>query len=131
MLAVDRYEKLRFSQSHQHFKLFLTGMSGNMDILENKLRPFHGQLIDDLGYCLFISRTRIGAHDDGIDWLDCNEFCVGFQADGELVSATGQRENKWECPFGRDDDSKFETIIDLSANNPYNSLHTDYNEEEY
>ena len=47
-------------------------MSGNMDILENNFGPLHGQLIDNLGNCFFISGNRIGAEDDGIVWLNGN-----------------------------------------------------------
>ena len=65
----------RFDQGIDQFDFFLAGMSGNMDILEDNLCTLHGKFVDNLGYCLLISRDRVGTENDRIIWLDRDLSC--------------------------------------------------------
>ena len=70
VLAMDRDRIFRFHKGIDQLDFFLACMSGHMDILENNLGALHGQLIDNLGNCFFISGDRIGTEDDGIVRFD-------------------------------------------------------------
>ncbi len=70
VFTMDRNCIFRFYKGVDQLNLLLAGMSGYMDILENNLCTLHGQFVDNLGNCLFISGNRIGAENDGIVRLD-------------------------------------------------------------
>ena len=78
--AVDRNCIFGMHQRIDQLDLFLAGMTGYMHILEDHLCSLHGQLIDNLGNCFFISRNRIGTQDHGISRFHLYIFRCIFAA---------------------------------------------------
>src|SRR5699024_2139732 len=74
VLSMDWYGILGFYKRIDKLNLFLTGMSGNMGILEDYICTFSAQLIDNFRYCFLISRNRIRTKNNGIIWFDGNFF---------------------------------------------------------
>ena len=60
VLAVDRHRIARLHKAVDQLDLLLTGMSGNMHILKDHIRPLLLQLVDHIGDRLLIARDRVG-----------------------------------------------------------------------
>ncbi len=70
VLSVNRNCISWFHQRINQLDFLPAGVSGHMSVLENHLRPFAEQFIDDVGHSLFISRYGIGAEYNGISRLN-------------------------------------------------------------
>ena len=92
---MNRNRIFRFYQRVNQFDLFLTGMTGNMNILENNLCTFHGQFINDTGHCFFITRNRVGTENNGITWFNGNFFM-------NICCHTGQSCHRFSLASGCD-----------------------------
>ena len=57
-------------QRINQFDFFFAGMSGNMHILKDYVSALHAELINNIRYCFFISRNRMGTENNGIVWLN-------------------------------------------------------------
>ena len=107
IFSMDRDRISRFDKGIDQFDLFLAGMSGNVDILEDNLRTLHGELVDNLGYCLLISRDRVGTENDRIIWLD-RDLLV------DICSHTGKSRHGLTLASCRDQDYLIiRVILDL------------------
>ena len=73
-------------------------MSGYVGILEDNVRTFHAQFIDNLGYCLFIAWNGIGTENNSIVWFDGHFFVnagchSGEGSHGLSLAARGDQRN--------------------------------------
>ncbi len=104
VLPVDRNRILGLHQRIDQFDLFLTGMSRNMDVLEDHLRALHFQLVDDLRHRFLVARNRVAGKNNRI---------IG--TDGHLAvhagSHTAQRRHILSLAARRDDDRPVVRII--------------------
>ena len=69
---MDRNCVLRLNQGVNKLDVLLAGMSRYMNILENNLRAFFIQLIDDIGDRLLISGNRMRGEYNQIAGLNCH-----------------------------------------------------------
>ena len=104
IFSMDRDRIFRFDQGIDQLDLLLAGMSGYVGILEDNLRTLHGELVDNLGYCLLISRNRVGTENDRIIRLD-RDLLV------DICSHTGQSRHGLALASCRDQDCLLIRII--------------------